>query len=108
MSRIYFLSFVDSTFAIYISAFSYLSRSHLSYKTMTTSLKINSKAVAPVASSVIKEPLKVSGALPPDYFEVTSIIGREYPTMQLSELMNSPRRDEYIRDLAITGTWSSQ
>jgi hypothetical protein len=51
-----------------------------------------------------KEPLKVSGALPSNYFEVTSIIGREYPDVQISELMTSPRRDEYIRDLAITGT----
>lgn len=70
---------------------------------MTPSLETNSEAVAPVASGMIKEPLKVSGALPPGYFEVTSIIGREYPTMQLSELMNSPRRDEFIRDLAIIG-----
>lgn len=51
-----------------------------------------------------KEPLKVSGALPSNFFEVTSIIGREYPDVQISELMSSPRRDEYIRDLAITGT----
>ncbi|KFY08380.1 hypothetical protein V492_06272 [Pseudogymnoascus sp. VKM F-4246] len=69
---------------------------------MSPSLVANAEAVAPVKSGMIKEPLKVSGALPPDYFEVTSIIGREYPTLQLSELMNSPRRDEYIRDLAIT------
>ncbi|KFZ23896.1 hypothetical protein V502_01624 [Pseudogymnoascus sp. VKM F-4520 (FW-2644)] len=69
---------------------------------MTPSLEAGSEAVAPVKSGMIKEPLKVSGALPPDYFDVTSIIGREYPTLQLSELMSSPRRDEYIRDLAIT------
>lgn len=59
-------------------------------------------------SGMIKEPLKVSGALPTDFFDVTSIIGREYPTIQLSELMNSPRRDEYIRDLAITGMLGSR
>lgn len=72
---------------------------------MTPSLEAGSEAVAPVKSGMIKDPLKVSGALPPDYFDVTSIIGREYPTLQLSELMNSPRRDEYIKDLAITGMW---
>lgn len=75
---------------------------------MTPSLEADSKAVSPVKSGMIKEPLKVSGALPPDYFDVTSIIGREYPTLQLTELMNSPRRDEYVRDLAITGMWGSQ
>ncbi|KFY33451.1 hypothetical protein V494_07623 [Pseudogymnoascus sp. VKM F-4513 (FW-928)] len=69
---------------------------------MSPSLVANAEAVAPAQSGMIKEPLKVSGALPPDYFEVTSIIGREYPTVQLSELINSSRRDEYIRDLAIT------
>ncbi|KFX89630.1 hypothetical protein V495_01188 [Pseudogymnoascus sp. VKM F-4514 (FW-929)] len=69
---------------------------------MSPSLETASETVSPVKSGMIKEPLKVSGALPPDYFDVTSIIGREYPTLQLSELMNSPRRDEYIRDLAIT------
>lgn len=51
-----------------------------------------------------REPLRVSGALTSNYFEATPIIGREYPDVQLSELMNSPRRDEYLRDLAITGT----
>ena len=50
-----------------------------------------------------REPLKVSGALPTNYFEVTPIIGREYPDVQLSQLMNSPQRDAYLRDLAITG-----
>jgi len=50
-----------------------------------------------------KEPLRVSGVLSSNYFDVTSVIGREYPDVQLSELMNSARRDEYIRDLAITG-----
>jgi hypothetical protein len=70
---------------------------------MSPSLEAVSKTAPPVKSGMIKEPLKVSGALPTDYFDVTSIIGREYPTLQLSELMTSPRRDEYVRDLAITG-----
>ncbi|RFU31457.1 hypothetical protein B7463_g4892, partial [Scytalidium lignicola] len=49
-----------------------------------------------------KEPLKAAGVLGPNYFETTTIIGREYPEAQISEWMNSPRRDEFIRDLAIT------
>jgi len=55
------------------------------------------------ASSNHREPLKYSGSLDEfESFEATTVIGREYPTMQLSDLMTSPRRDEYIRDLAIT------
>lgn len=75
---------------------------------MAPTLEDSSEAAAPVKSGMIKEPLKVSGALPTDFFNVTSIIGREYPTIQLSDLMNSPRRDEYIRDLAITGMLGSR
>lgn len=63
---------------------------------------LDAEVAFPVKSGMIREPLKVSGALPPDYFEVTTIIGREYPNLQISDLMTSPRRDEYIRDLAIT------
>lgn len=53
-----------------------------------------------------REPLKSTGTLGDNYVECTTIIGREYPEAQLSELMNSPRRDEFIRDLAIAG-WST-
>jgi hypothetical protein len=34
---------------------------------------------------------------------MTPTIGREYPTLQLSDVMNSPNRDCLIRDLAIVG-----
>jgi hypothetical protein len=54
-------------------------------------------------NAIHKEPLKASGSLSSNYFDLTSIIGREYPDVQISALMNSPRREEYIRDLAITG-----
>ncbi|KAK1569590.1 TfdA family taurine catabolism dioxygenase TauD [Colletotrichum navitas] len=50
-----------------------------------------------------EEPLKPSGALDQfDHFDVTPIIGREYPTVDLKELMRAPNSDELIRDLAIT------
>jgi len=49
-----------------------------------------------------REPLKLSGALDGyKYFEATTVIGREYVDLQLSDIMNSPRRDELVRDLAI-------
>jgi hypothetical protein len=51
----------------------------------------------------IREPLKLSGALNGyEYFDVTPIIGREYPTANLVEWLNSPNSDDLLRDLAIT------
>ncbi|KAL1966254.1 hypothetical protein VTN77DRAFT_4607 [Rasamsonia byssochlamydoides] len=50
-----------------------------------------------------REPMRVSGLLDKHaHFESTPPIGREYPDVQLAGLMNSPDRDQYIRDLAIT------
>ncbi|KDN69271.1 putative TfdA family Taurine catabolism dioxygenase TauD [Colletotrichum sublineola] len=50
-----------------------------------------------------KEPLKPSGVLDQfEHFDVTPIIGREYPTVDLKELLRAPNSDELIRDLAIT------
>ncbi|PSR82931.1 TfdA family taurine catabolism dioxygenase TauD [Coniella lustricola] len=49
------------------------------------------------------EPLKLSGALDSyKSFEVTPIIGREFPEANLVEWLNAPNSDELIRDLAIT------
>lgn len=49
----------------------------------------------------IREPLKYSGSLD-DYksFDVTPVIGRELPDVQLVDILND---DQKIRDLAITG-----
>ncbi|KAK1997947.1 TfdA family taurine catabolism dioxygenase TauD [Colletotrichum falcatum] len=50
-----------------------------------------------------REPLKPSGALDRfEHFDVTPVIGREYPTLDLKELMRAPDSDELMRDLAIT------
>lgn len=52
-------------------------------------------------SGYIREPLKYSGSL--DEYEssdVTTAIGREYPSVQLSSILHDERK---IRDLAITG-----
>lgn len=50
------------------------------------------------------KPLKVSGALNAfEYVEVTPVIGREYPKVNLvDDIINSKNADELIRDLAIT------
>lgn len=50
-----------------------------------------------------KEPLKLSGALDGyESFDVTPVIGREFPTANLKEWLRAPNSDELLRDLAIT------
>ena len=67
----------------------------------STSLKSAANGHSHAAS---KEPLVSSGSLDHfAHFESTPPIGREYPELQLSGLMNSPDRDQFIRDLAIVG-----
>lgn len=56
---------------------------------------------------LIREPLKYSGSL--DKFEsvdLTTIIGREFPKVQLTDLLKAHNADVLLRDLAITGTGS--
>lgn len=50
-----------------------------------------------------REPLRLSGALDSyESFEVTPVIGREYPTANLVDFLEAPNSDELLRDLAIT------
>ena len=51
-----------------------------------------------------RTPMRYGGSLD-NYksFDVTTIIGREFPELQLSDLMNASNSDELLRDLAITG-----
>jgi len=37
-----------------------------------------------------------------EYVDSTPIIGREYPTAKIKDILNAPNRDEQLRDLAIT------
>ena len=49
-----------------------------------------------------KEPLRTTGALEDyEYFDVTPVIGREYPSASLKQWLEAPNSDELIRDLAI-------
>ncbi|KAK4234030.1 hypothetical protein C8A03DRAFT_18999 [Achaetomium macrosporum] len=51
----------------------------------------------------VRAPLKLSGALEPyESFDVTPVIGREFPTANLVEWLNAPNSDDLLRDLAIT------
>lgn len=67
----------------------------------------NTPDVIPVTKSFaspankLSGPLKYSGSLDQyKSFDVTNVIGREFPELQLSDILND---DTKIRDLAITG-----
>lgn len=49
------------------------------------------------------KPLRTKGLLDQyESFDTTPTIGREYPTIDLKQLLQAPNADELIRDLAIT------
>lgn len=57
----------------------------------------------PVTKNQQRQPLQLSGALETyDSFDVTPVIGREFPTADLVEWLEAPNSDELLRDLAIT------
>lgn len=50
-----------------------------------------------------KQPLKLSGALKTfESFDVTPVIGREFPKANLVDWLDAENSDELLRDLAIT------
>lgn len=58
---------------------------------------------APAAKTLQREPLKLSGSLDSfESFDVTPVIGREFPEANLKEWLHAPNSDELLRDLAIT------
>jgi hypothetical protein len=57
-------------------------------------------------SSYPRESLKLEGVLDEfKFFDVTPIIGREFPDAQLVDWLNAPNADALIRDLAITSMY---
>ena len=55
-----------------------------------------------------KPPLKLSGALDQfKSFDVTPVIGKEFPDASLAEWLRAPNSDDLIRDLAITSSYST-
>lgn len=53
--------------------------------------------------SVASAPLQSTGALNEfDSFDVTPVIGREFPRAKLVDWLNAPNSDDLIRDLAVT------
>jgi alpha-ketoglutarate-dependent taurine dioxygenase len=56
-----------------------------------------------MSDTLIKAPLQLSGVLDQyDSFDVTPIIGREFPTANLKEWLQAANSDALLRDLAIT------
>lgn len=63
---------------------------------------VHSKAAPAGTKSELLGPLKYTGSLDQyESFDVTAVIGREYPGLQLVDILHD---DAKIRDLALTGT----
>ena len=65
-------------------------------------LKLTNQTTA-AASSYPRPALQLSGALAHlPYTDVTPILGREFTTVQIRDLLTAPNSDALLRDLAIT------
>lgn len=67
-------------------------------------LEENASIQNPIDNAHAAEPLKPTGVLDKfAYEEVTPIIGREFPTLNIvDDLINAENSDELLRELAIT------
>ena len=67
-------------------------------------LEVQEQIQEPVSTKTVhREPLQLSNALDSyESFDVTPVIGREFPSANLVDWLNAPNADELIRDLAIT------
>lgn len=69
-------------------------------------IRMAPSAVQPEESLAVRtssrKPLKASGALDKlRHFDITPVIGTEFPEANLVELLEAPNSDELLRDLAI-------
>ena len=56
--------------------------------------------------NLMREPLKLKGLLDKyKSFEVTPVIGKEFPDANVVEWMKAPNSDDLLRDLAILSTY---
>ncbi len=64
---------------------------------------LTTETAIPAAPGPGKAPLKLSGALDAfESFDVTPVIGREFPNASLKDFLCAPNSDDLLRDLAIT------
>lgn len=65
---------------------------------------VSQQTTAPV--KLTKAPIQLSGALDKfESFDVTPVIGKEFPKANLAQWLEAPNADELIRDLAVTGNY---
>ncbi|KAJ5165765.1 hypothetical protein N7492_006061 [Penicillium capsulatum] len=76
---------------------------------MTTSVTETATPVVPIVEGKLelkgleRAPLSLSGALDAfESFDVTPVIGREFPNANLRDFLRVPNSDELLRDLAVT------
>ena len=68
-------------------------------------IKSNGTANGNHSSAYHREPLVYGGSLEQfDYVDLTSVIGREFSGVQLTDLMSSDNANVVLKDLAITST----
>lgn len=66
--------------------------------------EVVSSRTAPATKKLIKEPMKLTGALDKyEQFDMTPALGREFPAAKLAEWLAAPNADELIRELAVLG-----
>ena len=59
-------------------------------------------------TTAVRQPLEYRGKLDEfDSFDVTPVIGREFPDAKLVDWLRAPNSDELLRDLAVTSTQAS-
>ncbi|KAE8359233.1 putative alpha-ketoglutarate-dependent sulfonate dioxygenase [Aspergillus caelatus] len=64
---------------------------------------ISTETAVPSGKGLGRVPMKLSGALDAfESFDVTPVIGREYPNANLKDFLCAPNSDALLRDLAIT------
>lgn len=80
---------------------------------MASSITETTTPVVPVVEEKLtlkgleRKPLELTGALDAfESFDVTPVIGREFPNASLKDFLRAPNSDDLLRDLAVTSQYS--
>lgn len=79
---------------------------------MSSSITETTTPVVPVVEEKLtlkgleRRPLELTGALDAfESFDVTPVIGREFPNANLKDFLRAPNSDDLLRDLAVTSQY---
>jgi len=79
---------------------------------MSSSITETTTPVVPVVEEKLtlkgleRKPLELTGALDAfESFDVTPVIGREFPNANLKDFLRAPNSDDLLRDLAVTSQY---